>query len=93
MFKIDSGIIILAFVINDLGLGFLLGKKSFKQYPFYIITQKSLALILCLTFYFIFGPEGILYGLALSYSHFSLLIYQGFKESKINLLSVLLFQA
>ena len=45
MFKIDSGIIILAFVINDLGLGFLLGKKSFKQYPFYIITQKSLALI------------------------------------------------
>ena len=88
MFKIDSGIIILAFVINDLGLGFLLGKKSFKQYPFYIITQKSLALILCLTFYFIFGPEGILYGLALSYSPFSILIYQGFKESKINLLSL-----
>ena len=88
MFKIDSGIIILAFVMNDLGLGYLLGKKSFKKYPFYIITQKSLALILCLTFYFIFGPVGILYGLALSYSHFSLLIYQGFKESKINLLSL-----
>ena len=88
MFKIDSAIIILAFVMNDLGLGYLLGKKSFKKYPFYIITQKSLALILCLTFYFIFGPVGILYGLALSYSHFSLLIYQGLKESKINLLSL-----
>tara|TARA_B100001750_G_C15497206_1_gene594941 strand:+ start:605 stop:1756 length:1152 start_codon:yes stop_codon:yes gene_type:complete len=85
MFKIDSGFIILAFVINDLGLGYLLGKKSFKKYPFYIITQKSMALILCLTFYFIFGFEGILFGLALSYSVFSLLIYQGFKESKINL--------
>ena len=88
MLKIDSGIIILAFVINDLGLGLLLGKKSFKQYPFYIIIQKFLALILCISLYFIFGPEGILYGLALSYSHFSLLIYQGLKESKINLSSL-----
>jgi len=85
IFKIDSGIIILAFVINDLGLGYILGKKLFKKYPIYIITQKSLALILCLSFYFIFGYEGILFGLALSYLPFSLLIYQGFKESKINL--------
>tara|TARA_B110000116_G_scaffold272449_1_gene297726 strand:- start:7434 stop:8594 length:1161 start_codon:yes stop_codon:yes gene_type:complete len=88
MFKVDSGIIILGFVINDLGLGYLLGKKSFKQYPRYIIVQKALALVLCLSFYYIFGPEGILFGLALSYSHFSILIYQGFKESKINLFSL-----
>ena len=85
IFKIDSGLIIFAFVINDLGLGYILGKKSFKKYPIYIITQKLLALILCLAFYFIFGYEGILFGLALSYLHFSILIYQGFKESKINL--------
>ena len=85
IFKIDSGLIILAFVINDLGLGYILGKKLFKKYPIYIITQKSLALVLCLSFYFIFGHEGILFGLALSYLPFSILIYQGFKESKINL--------
>jgi|TARA_Y100000310_G_scaffold24287_1_gene23300 O-antigen/teichoic acid export membrane protein len=88
IFQIDSIIIILAFVINDLGLGYLLGKKFYKQYPFYIIIQKSLALVLCLSFYFIFGPEGILFGLALSYLHFTILIYQGFKDSKINLNSL-----
>ena len=88
IFKIDSIIIILAFIINDLGLGYILGKKLYKKYPFYIITQKSLSLIFCLSFYFIFGPEGILFGLALSYIHFTKLIYTNFKESKINLNSL-----
>ena len=39
-------------------------------------------------FYFIFGTEGIIFALALSYIHFSLLIYKGLKESSINFSSL-----
>ena len=88
IFQIDSIVIILAFVINDLGLGYILGKKFYMKYSFYIIAQKSLALALCISFYFIFGHEAILFGLALSYLPFTILIYQGFRNSKINLNSL-----
>ncbi len=83
--KIDSLIIILAFIINDIGIGYLLGKKLYKQYPVYVLTQKSLSVFLGISFYFIFGFEGVLFGLALSYSHFAIIIYNEFKNSKFNL--------
>lgn len=83
--KIDSLIIILAFIINDIGIGYLLGKKLYKQYPVYVLTQKSLSVFLGILFYFIFGFEGVLFGLALSYSHFAIIIYNEFKNSKFNL--------
>ena len=83
--KVDSLIIILAFVINELGIGYLLGRKMYRQYPIYVLTQKSLSVFLGISFYFLFGIEGILFGLALSYSHFVIIIYNEFKNSKINL--------
>ena len=68
--------LVLGFLINDLALGYLLGKKLFKNYSKYVLTQKSLTLLLGLGFYFIIGPEGIIFALALSYIHFSILIYK-----------------
>ena len=84
VFQINSIVIILGFIINDLGLGYLLGKKFYKKYSVYILTQKSLTLILGISFYFIFGIDGILYGLTISYLPFVILIYRVIKHSKIN---------
>ena len=82
--RIDVSFLLLAFIVNDLAIGYLLGKKLFVNYSKYLLTQKSLTLTLGISFYFILGPDGIIYALALSYVHFSIIIYKIFASSKVN---------
>ena len=82
--RIDVSFLLLAFIINDLAIGYLVGKKLFVNYSKYILTQKSLTLALGISFYFIFGPDWIIYALALSYVHFSIIIYKIFASSKVS---------
>ena len=81
-YRIDVAFLVLAFIINDLAIGYILGKKLFNSYAKYIITQKTLTLALGLGFFYIFGVEGIIFALALSYIHFAIVIFRGFRESK-----------
>ena len=83
-YRIDVAFLALAFIINDLAIGYILGKKLFNSYAKYIITQKTLTLALGLGFFYIFGVEGIIFALALSYIHFTIFIFRGFREEKIN---------
>jgi O-antigen/teichoic acid export membrane protein len=82
--RLDSGILVLAFIINDLALGFLIGQKNFSSYGKCIVIQKIIAVGLGLIFYYIFGIEGIIIAIALSYIHFSIFVYRGIKNSKFN---------
>ena len=61
-----------------------LGKKLYKKYFKIFVTQKILFVILALTFYFAFGPEGILVGYGVSSLLFSQIIYKSFKNNKVN---------
>ena len=83
-YRIDAAFLVLAFIINDLAIGYILGQKLFNSYAKYIITQKILTLSLGLGFYYIFGIEGIIFALALSYIHFVFFIFRGFREEKID---------
>ena len=82
--EMDVSLLLIAYTINDLSLGYLLGKKLFNNYSKYILTQRMLTFILGFGFYFIFGIEGIIFALALSYIHFLILIYKGLKDSPVN---------
>tara|TARA_B100001013_G_C24584967_1_gene432280 strand:+ start:43 stop:1191 length:1149 start_codon:yes stop_codon:yes gene_type:complete len=82
--RIDAAFLVLAFIINDLAIGYILGQKLFNSYAKYILTQKTLTLVLGLSFYYIFGVEGIIFALALSYIHFVIFIFRGSRESKID---------
>ena len=82
--RIDIGFLVLGYIINNLAIGALLGKREYKNYFKYILIQKSLTPILGLSLFFIFGMEGIIYGLAFSYVAFSLIILKSFKEIKID---------
>ena len=82
--KIEISFLIIGFIINDIALGYLLGNKFFGKYSKYLITQKGLTFGLGIALYFIFGVDGILFGLALSYIHFIILIFKIYKSSKIN---------
>ena len=83
-YRIDIAFLVLAFIINDLAVVYILGKKLFNSYAKYIITQKTLTLALGLGFFYIFGVEGIIFALALSYIHFAIFIFRGFREEKID---------
>ena len=83
-YKIDAVLLLFGFIINVLAIGELLGKKSFSLYSKHMILQKVLSIILGIGFLYIFGPEGILFALALSYIFFTIIIYKGFREYKID---------
>ena len=74
--RLDSGILVVSFIINDLAIAYLIGQKNFSTYGKCIIIQKILAVGLGLSFYYIFGIEGIIAALAISYIHFSIFIYR-----------------
>jgi len=80
----DVSFILIGYIINDLAIGYLLGKKLFFSYSKYVITQKSLTLVLGISFYFILGPDWIIYALALSYVHFAIIILKIFIGTKVN---------
>ena len=80
----DVSFILIGYIINDLAIGYLLGKKLFSTYSKYVITQKSLTLVLGISFYFILGPDWIIYALALSYVHFAIIILKIFIGTKVN---------
>jgi len=82
--RIDVGIIVIAFVINTLSIGDLLGKKQFFKYSQYNILQKILTLVLGIGFFYAFGPSGIIYALAISYVGYVIRIIKTFQEIPIN---------
>lgn len=83
--KIDLSFLIIAYIINDISIGYLLGKKFFVDYSKYFLLQKGLAFSLGIIFYYVLGFEGIILGLVLSYAHFIIIIYKIQKSSKIDL--------
>jgi len=83
-YEIDSGILLIAYVINTLALGDLLGRKLYSTYSKYVLTQKGLTLGLGLAFFYSFGYDGILFALALSYVFYIKRIFIIFREQKIN---------
>jgi len=82
--RIDVGIIVIAYVINTLSVGDLLGKKQFFKYSQYNILQKILTLVLGIGFLYAFGPPGIIYALAISYAGYLIRIIKTFQEVPIN---------
>ena len=87
-YRFDVMLIIFGLIISELSIGYLLGKKIYKDYSKYVLTQKILMVTLGSGFYFLLGIEGILYGLALSYFHYIIIFYKIFSSSKIKFSSL-----
>ena len=83
-YTIDVGIILIAYVINTLAIGDLLGRKQYNNYSKYTLVQKGLTLGLGFSFFYFFGYESIIFALAISYVLHFKRIFSIFKEMKIN---------
>lgn len=86
--RIDVSLLIIGFAINELALGYFLGKKEFFNYSKYIIVQRSFTFALGCGFYFLFGSTGIIFALALSYVHFIFIICKVIRTNPINISSL-----
>ena len=82
--RIDVGFLLLAFVINTLAIGDLLGRNLYSSYAKYFLIQKILTLVLGFGFYYLFGVEGIIFALAISYIVYIIRVMKGFNAHKIN---------
>ena len=83
-YTIDVGIILIAYVINTLAIGDLLGRKQYTGYSKYTLVQKGLTLGLGFLFFYLFGYEAIIFALACSYMFYIKRIYSIFRDIKID---------
>jgi len=73
------------FIVSDSIGGVLLGKKSYSSYARYNLVQKILQIVLGGGFFYMFGWNGIIYGIAASYLLFVPVFYKTSKETKFDL--------
>jgi len=84
-YRLDIGLIVFGYVIAELSLSYLLGKKLFQSYPWYVLSQKGLVVIFGIGFFYSFGVEYVIFGLALSYIPFVKIFFDGIRHSSISL--------
>ena len=83
-YQVDSGILLIAYVINTLALGDLLGRKHYSSYSKYLLIQKGLTLGIGILFFHFFGYQSIIFALAFSYIFYLKRIVDVFRTVKIN---------
>lgn len=83
-FNLGVSLVIIAYSLFALVSSDILGRKLYKSYLRYIITQKILLVIFGIGFYYLIGEIGILIGIGLSHSHLIIRIIKSIKNSKIS---------
>jgi len=80
----ETGLFVIGYVIFNLAIADLLGRKHYKRYSRLFVLQKIIFVGLALGLYFMVGYIGVVLGYALSFLVFTYIIIEGFKENKIN---------
>ncbi len=75
---------VLGYVIFSLATAEILGRKQYRNYSVYLITQKILMVGFALFFYYFIGLEGVILGLGLSFFPYIARIYKSLKKDKID---------
>jgi len=83
-FNLGVSLLIIGYSLFALVTSDIIGRKLYKSYSKYIITQKILLVVFGIGFYYLIGENGILIGIGLSYTHLIIRIIKSFKNSKIN---------
>jgi len=82
--KTEVSLLVIGYVVFNLAISEIIGKKLFVTYAKYVIVSKLLMVGLSIGLYHLIGFQGIIIGVALSSFPYIIRIYQGFKDSKID---------
>jgi O-antigen/teichoic acid export membrane protein len=83
-FNLGVSLVIIGYSLFTLVTSDLLGRKLYKSYAKYIITQKILLVVFGIGFYYLIGENGILIGIALAHTHLIIRVIKSIRNSKIN---------
>ncbi len=83
-YKIDIIILLFGYIINSLSLGYLIGQQFYSKYAKFLLSQKILTVLLGVSFFYLFGADGIIFALGISYLGFLIIIIQLYRKSPIN---------
>jgi len=75
---------ILGFVIFTLITYDALGKKEYRQYAKYVISQKVLLILFSISLFYAIGFEGVILGIGISFLPYAIIVIKEIKKSKIN---------
>jgi len=82
--RADVSTLLFGYIIFESVNSVLLGRRLFNKYSKLVVLQKALTLLLGVGFYFVFGPEGILFGLSCSFIPYIYFFMKEFRKNKIN---------
>jgi len=82
--RMEVSLLVIGYVIFNLSISEILGRKLFVTYAKYVLVNKILTVILSVGFYYIIGIHGVVLGIALASFPYFIRAYRGFKESKID---------
>lgn len=82
--KTEVSLLVIGYVIFNLSISEIIGRKLFFTYAKYVIANKILTVGLSIGLYYLIGFQGIILGIALASFPYIIRIYQGFKYSKID---------
>ena len=84
LYDVGISLYVIGFVTFTLITSDLLGRKQYKRYAKYIISQKIILIILSVSLYHLIGLTGVILGIAISFIPYSFVIYKEFKNTKID---------
>ena len=82
--RIDAGLLALGYVIFESVNSVVLGRKYYSKYAKMILIQKSLTISLGISFFYLFGTEGIIFAIALTFIPHLVIFLKEFKKTKID---------
>ena len=83
-YNLGVSLYIIGYIIFGLATAEILGRKLYSSYSKYLITQKILMAGLAIAAYYTIGSQGVILGIALSFFPYSIRLYKGFKDSKMD---------
>jgi|APSaa5957512535_1039671.scaffolds.fasta_scaffold02595_2 O-antigen/teichoic acid export membrane protein len=87
-FDLGISLLILGYIIFGLIIAEILGRKLYKEYAKYVLTQRILMVILGIGLYYIIGESGIIIGISISFMPYIYGIMKGFRKNKVDFVLV-----
>ena len=82
--RIDSALLVFGYVIFESVNAVTLGRKYYRKYAKMILIQKSLTITLGISFFYLFGAEGVIFALSLTFIPHIFVFIKEFKRTKID---------
>ena len=83
-YQTDIIILLFGYIINSLSLGYLIGRRFYSKYGIFLLSQKILTVILGVSFFYLFGADGIISALGISYFGFLIVVINYYRKTPLN---------